>query len=291
LIEKNDFVCIGMLRKEGSIHKDRSSGKDLFLGEGTMLFIFQFTLSTRKTSWFFFLSVIFILGVLNCSERSDTPEQLDAVTAAVDLFHGEMTSDLSLGEEVDVDEMICEPRGAVVTDIDGTLTTQDLEFLAQMEDGTYDPLEREGASDMISVYAEMGYFILYLTGRGENIEIPVTNETAREATMRWLEEHGFPIDEETTQLTLAPQLLTRSDSIAYKSGAVMALQEQGYSVMYAYGNSSSEYEAYSAAGIPPEGIYIISAESGIGGSMPVIGENWLDHIDTHVSTAPPVCQE
>src|SRR5690349_11653328 len=54
---------------------------------------------------------------------------------------------------------------AIVTDIDETLTLSDEEFLMQLMDGNYDPVEREGGAALIGGYADLGYRIMYLTAR------------------------------------------------------------------------------------------------------------------------------
>lgn len=178
---------------------------------------------------------------------------------------------------------------AVVTDIDGTLTLADAEFLMQVDDGNYDPRERFGAHQMLGAYADLGYRILYLTGRPESWTIEVTNETAREVTERWLEEHQFPNDPDQIEIVLAPRLLSGEAARAFKAQAIIDLQAEGWRFEYAYGNTSAEIGGYADAGIPKDVTFIIGSDGGMGGTTAVEGEDWSVHANAHIPTVPPAC--
>lgn len=182
-------------------------------------------------------------------------------------------------------------RPAIVTDIDATLTLSDVEFIMQIGDGNYDPIEREGAAQLIEAYAQRGYFVLYLTARSEQITIQVTDETAREATTRWLEEHGFPLAPGDTELVLAPMLLLGEDVQAYKAQALMERQAAGLRWDYAYGNATTDIGAYAEAGIPVSATFIIDEHAGEEGTVAVEGEGWALHAGTHLPGVPTVCEE
>ena len=187
---------------------------------------------------------------------------------------------------------VCElEQPAIVTDIDETLTLSDAEFIMQIGDGTYDPLEREGAAELVTAYADLGYHVLYLTARNEQTVIEVTGETAREATQRWLEEHGFPTDPGSTELVLAEMFVFDADAQAYKAAALMERQAAGMRYDYAYGNATSDIGAYAEAGIPLDATFIIGEHAGEGGTVAVAGEDWLEHTATHIPTVPAVCED
>jgi hypothetical protein len=179
---------------------------------------------------------------------------------------------------------------AIVTDIDETLTLSDEEFTMQLGDGNYDPLEREGGAAMINEYADLGYRVLYLTARAESLMTMVTNETAREATERWLEEHGYPLDDASTELILSESLVFGDAARQYKGEALMGLQAEGWRFDYAYGNAESDIGAYEDAGIDKSVTFIIGEQAGAMGTVAVAEEDWLAHTGAHLPTVPAVCQ-
>lgn len=185
----------------------------------------------------------------------------------------------------------CElPQSAIVTDIDETLTVSDAEFIMQIGDGTYDPVEREGGAELIGAYADLGYHVIYLTARSEEIVLEVTGETAREATVRWLQEHDFPTDDASTELVLAPEFVFDDTARAYKAQALMDRQAQGLQFDYAYGNATSDIGAYADAGIALDATFIIGEHAGEEGTVAVAGEGWIEHADMHLPGVPEVCQ-
>jgi hypothetical protein len=179
---------------------------------------------------------------------------------------------------------------AIVTDIDETLTLSDEEFSMQIQDGTYDPVEREGGAELIGAYADLGYRILYLTARAETITLEGTGETAREATERWLEEHGYPIDPATTALVLSPSLTIGDATQMYKAGALMEYQAMSWRFDYAYGNATTDIGAYEDAGIDKAATFIIGEQAGVEGTVAIEGEGWVEHSDAHLPTVPAACE-
>lgn len=186
---------------------------------------------------------------------------------------------------------LCElEQPAVVTDIDETLTLSDAEFIMQIADGTYDPVEREGAAELMGAYADLGYRIMYLTARSEGIVLLGTGETAREATERWLLEHGFPTDPDTTLVVLSPMFVIDAAAQEFKAGALMDQQAAGWRFDYAYGNATSDIGAYAEAGIDPLDTFIIGDHAGEGGTVAVAGEGWVEHTAMHLPSVPAVCE-
>ncbi|MEM7153030.1 MAG: hypothetical protein AAF799_09310 [Myxococcota bacterium] len=222
------------------------------------------------------------------SDPTGTMPATDDGTAGAD---SSTSADPTTGADSSTGAGVCEDeRPAIVTDIDETLTTSDDEFFMQIGDGNYDPAEREGGAAMITAYADLGYRILYLTARNEEIMIKVTNETGREATQRWLEEHGYPVDPETTELVLAPMFVVGDDAQEYKAQALMDRQAMGLRFDYAYGNATSDIGAYAEAGIPLENTFIIGENAGKSGTVAIAEEDWLAHSEAHLPTVPAVCE-
>lgn len=186
---------------------------------------------------------------------------------------------------------VCEDEvPAIVTDIDETLTTADEEFFMQIMDPTYDPMMRAGGPELINGYRDLGYRILYLTARGENVDIADTDETSHEITVRWLMEHGFPLDPDTTMVVLAPQLAAGAAAQAFKSEQLMELQAMGWRFDYAYGNATTDIGAYAEASIDVAETFIIGEHAGEGGTVAIEGEDWLAHTAEQLPMVPAVCE-
>jgi hypothetical protein len=178
---------------------------------------------------------------------------------------------------------------AIVSDIDETLTTADNEFLMQLIDSTYDPLERAEGSEMINDYHARGYTIVYLTARAESQFSNDNMTPARDLTEDWLLAHGFPLDE-NTQLILSPTFVFGSATGEYKGQALMDLQAEGYVFDYAYGNADTDIAGYEMAGIPKDVTFIIGVEAGNGGTVPVLEEDWVTHRAAQIPTVPNYCE-
>jgi hypothetical protein len=177
---------------------------------------------------------------------------------------------------------------AIVTDIDETLTTADNEFLMQLIDSTYDPMERAEASELISDYHARGYTIVYLTARSVG-QISADNIPASELTEDWLVAHGFPMDE-NTQLVLAPGFVAGDEAAAYKGQALVDLQAEGFVFDYAYGNAASDIGGYEIANIPKDVTFIIGVEAGNEGTVPIAEEDWVTHRASHMPMVPNYCE-
>ena len=180
------------------------------------------------------------------------------------------------------------PSPAVVTDIDGTLTLSDAEFLTEFVDPTYVPLAWADAATLMVELYDRGYLILYLTARPANLSMS-DGESVRDATERWLEDLGFPLDSRRTEVVLAPDSTSGDATTAYKLGALQEHQAAGWQFDYAYGNATTDIDAYLQAGIPPTGVYIIGENSGEQGTTPVTGDGWTDHLATVVTPTGRIC--
>jgi phosphatidate phosphatase PAH1 len=180
------------------------------------------------------------------------------------------------------------PTPAIVADIDGTLTLSDAEFLTQFVDPTYVPVPQPDAVTLIAELYDRGYMILYLTARPENLSLS-DGTTVREATVAWLESEGFPLDPDRTEVVLAPDSTSGSDTTAYKLGSLQEHQAAGWEFDYAYGNATTDIDAYLQAGIPPADVYIVGANSGEQGTAPVTGDGWTDHLATVITPTGRIC--
>lgn len=178
---------------------------------------------------------------------------------------------------------------AIVSDIDETLTTSDSEFLMQLLDSTYDPMERDEASELINDYHARGYTIVYLTARAESQSSNDNMTPARDLTLEWLEAHGFPLDE-NTRLVLAPGFVFGDAAAEYKGQALLDLQAEGFMFDYAYGNAESDIGGYEIANIPKDVTFIIGPEAGNGDTVPVLEEGWVEHRASHMPTVSDFCE-
>lgn len=176
----------------------------------------------------------------------------------------------------------CTDLRAIVTDIDETLTTADEEFQSQLVDDTHDPVARAGATELIDAYFDKGYRVLYLTARWEGFSSN-TQKSARQLTVEWLERHGYPLDPERTRVVLSQSFTAGEDTAVYKSDAIASLKAQGWDFRYAYGNATTDIDAYAAAGIAKGSTFIIGEHAGASGSTAVPGEGWTEHVASHVT--------
>ena len=158
---------------------------------------------------------------------------------------------------------------AVVCDIDGTLTTGDSEViqevLADLFNGSYIPEMRVQATNVVQAWADRGYLIVYLTGRPDLL---------RKASQTWLVDKGFPPGAVHLTDTNAQALPTSSGVAKYKTDYLNKLiNTHGIKFYAAYGNSSTDIEAYENVSIPKTRTYIIGTNAGNGGTVAVDSYN------------------
>lgn len=141
------------------------------------------------------------------------------------------------------------PACAVVTDIDETLTTDDLEFVYQVADPDHDPEMRPDANTLMNAYADLGYTIVYLTGRGEGLSLS-DGTSARDATGAWLEAHGFPWTDTNLYLSDSDLGLSGEEAHVYKADVLTGLVAEGWNFPFGYGNAEADIEAYQDIAVP-----------------------------------------
>jgi phosphatidate phosphatase PAH1 len=178
----------------------------------------------------------------------------------------------------------------VLTDIDATLTIDDLEIVKQLSTGTHEPIGREGGAELLRGYAERGYFVIYATGRSEEMTLAGTGETARDATMRWLRDGGYPVERATLYLAPTNAEAGGEPARVYKAARFREAASAGFEFRYAYGNAQSDIDAYADVAVPKEATFIIGPEAGKSGTVAVSGEGWTEHAAQHLPDVPAVCE-
>jgi len=115
---------------------------------------------------------------------------------------------------------------AVVFDIDGTLTPKPSAIFTARDD----------AASAVRLYADKGYKIIYLSARIAIFQANIPN---------WLKENHFP--EGSIHV---PQTATdSSDHAAFKKRILDIYKANGWKLVAAYGDSSTDFQAYAEAGI------------------------------------------
>lgn len=162
----------------------------------------------------------------------------------------------------------------ILTDIDGTLTLSDEELFKQIDDGTYVPIENNSASEMMNLWFDKGYEIVYLTARPHNF---------RSETRAWLEEKGYP----TGPVISANTLVFDESARDYKSAWVTRITGAfGWEIVAAYGNAESDVQAYEDAGISKDITFIVGPFAGSSGTQAIENNDYGDHISDFVTPYP-----
>lgn len=181
-------------------------------------------------------------------------------------------------------------RTAVVTDIDETLTISDEEYLTQVLDASYDPVARPSAAELMSGYVDLGYAIVYLTARGE--DLAPEGATARGLTVDWLMAHDFPVDEEL--VFLAEGVGALGDAAAgYKIEVLEGLVADGWRFPWGYGNADTDMVAFETV-VPQGQLFLVgelAGEPGFEGYVPLPDEvayaGHLEHLEQVAPCAEP----
>ena len=148
---------------------------------------------------------------------------------------------------------------AVVFDIDGTLTTRVHAIRST----------REGAVAAVQAYAAAGFRIVYLSARNPWFQwhIPF-----------WLEQHGFP----EGALHVMESREHRSDHAAFKLGVLDEYRANGWMLAAAYGDSSTDFEAYAKAGIERGRVFALKREDAAScepGSWSACFDTWPEQME------------
>ena len=159
----------------------------------------------------------------------------------------------------DIPEAPLTPNQAVVFDIDGTLTPKSPAVFTVRDD----------AATAVHLYADKGYKIIYLSARNRVFQSHIPG---------WLRKHGFP--EGSIQV---PQTsLDSGDHAAFKTRILTEFKDKGWNLFAAYGDKSTDFEAYAAAGIDEDRVFALrraendSCEPGVWANCL---NSWLEHLD------------
>lgn len=178
------------------------------------------------------------------------------------------------------DLIVVEPgTQAIVTDIDGTLTTGDeellMELLQEAFNETYTQQMYPDADKMIKGYADKGYLIVYMTGRPDFL---------RPMTERWVEPRFAPGPMHLTDTNA--QALPNNEGVGtYKTQFLQYLKAQGLDIVMAYGNATTDIYAYAQAGMPKDKTYIIGGHAGEEGTV-ALPSSYTTHVETIVTPYP-----
>lgn len=156
----------------------------------------------------------------------------------------------------------------VVFDIDGTLTDDELS-----------ETPHPGAADAVQAYVDKGYDVVYVTARWDLV--------FRASTESWLADNGFPEEE----LYMAPSLLVTDDSrVDYKTEALTDIEADKAQVAYAYGDSSSDFDAYANVAVPSSKVFALeraSATACQAGTWAACLPDYVDHL-SYIAAQPVV---
>jgi phosphatidate phosphatase PAH1 len=146
----------------------------------------------------------------------------------------------------------------VVLDIDGTLTPHNL-YVFEV---------RPAAPQVLQAFAAKGYVVVYLTTRVPQVQSMLPD---------WLTRHGFP----PGPLHVAQTAADRQDAATFKAGVLARYRAAGWQLAYAYGDSTSDFEAYRRAGIPTERVFALKrrfAETCRAGLYRSCLGGWAEHL-------------
>jgi len=163
---------------------------------------------------------------------------------------------------------------AVVCDIDGTLTTGDseliLDFAASIYNGSHVPEMYPGAPDVVWSWSDKGYLPIYVTGRPDML---------RERSQQWLVDMGFPAGAVHLTDTNAQALPTSGGVATYKREFIQKVQTEAQATFYAaYGNATTDIEAYEGASIDKARTFIIGTNGGTSGTVAI--NSYPEHLPT-----------
>jgi hypothetical protein len=213
------------------------------------------------------LALLFPFALVACKGGATIPDDSDVAgdTDAVDTTDADTDADSDADTDADTDadsdadtdadtEVAC--TRLIVTDIDETLTTDDLEFIYQIANPSHDPEMRPDADAMMRAYADKGYKVMYITGRGDQVQL-LDGTSAFDATNDWLNAHGFPRSD--GDLFLYSGISATGDTARVYKGGVIAdlLADPTVTVAECYGNATADIDACLDNGIDPADSWLV----------------------------------
>ncbi|MBI5548481.1 MAG: hypothetical protein HY901_31755 [Deltaproteobacteria bacterium] len=155
---------------------------------------------------------------------------------------------------------------AIVTDIDGTLTTSDWQAVQDVV-GLGEADMYPDANAVMLQWAAKGYRLLYLTGRPQ-----VVSRYTRE----WVEARGFPPGPVQLNDDLGTFWPLESNVQEFKAGRLTEIAGKGVFWRVAYGNATTDIGAYAETGIPKADTFIIGEHAGEEGTVAV--SSYAEHL-------------
>lgn len=169
------------------------------------------------------------------------------------------------------------PKGtpAFVTDVDGTLTTSEFAQVSTLFSGVV-PDANPSAAEVMQKLVSKGYHPFYLTARPE-----VLGQSTRD----FIDQKGFP--DGVAHTTLTKTGATGASAVTFKSDELAWLASKGIVPAFAFGNTSSDAEAYDNAGILPidHRIFFQYDDTAFGGRRI---ESYADLL-TEIDALPDLC--
>jgi phosphatidate phosphatase PAH1 len=172
------------------------------------------------------------------------------------------------------------PQGTqvIVTDIDGTLTLNDAEFLRQIGEPDYVPQQNQSADKLMNEWSSKGYKIIYLTARPHLFRVP---------TRTWLAQFGFPFGPVITADTLVFDESART----YKRDNIAKIgKEYGWKIVAQYGNATSDIQAYEDAQLSKSTTFIVGEKAGEAATVAIPNQDFSQHIANYVKSQPDAQQ-
>ena len=150
------------------------------------------------------------------------------------------------------------PDQAVVFDIDGTLTPSNFAV----------DRVRDGAAKAVHLYADNGYKIIYLSARTALYQTPI---------LGWLKENHFP----EGSIYVPQNPVDGIHPAAFKKRILNGFKQKGWQFVAAYGDSSTDFEAYNGVGISEEHIFALQRKGKTEcqqGKWAQCLSSWSDHL-------------
>jgi trehalose-6-phosphatase len=149
---------------------------------------------------------------------------------------------------------------AVVFDIDGTLTPTPRAIRSPRTD----------AATAARRFADQGVQVVYLSARVRLLQAGIPE---------WLRAQGFP----PGPIHVPQGRADSTDPAAFKTGILRQYRDKGWRFVAAYGDSSTDFHAYAAAGIAAERVYALR-RAGETACQPGIWRECLVEWTPHLAT-------
>lgn len=166
-------------------------------------------------------------------------------------------------------EVMSPPIGierAVVFDIDGTLTPNVGDIY----------VARKKAAKTVRAFADQHYQIFYISARTRMFQSMMPG---------WLKKNKFPAG-----AIFVPQTMhDAKDPAGFKTRVLHNLQTKGWRIEFAFGDSTTDFDAYANVGIPREHVFALQRKSAAScqpGAWKMCLRDWSDFINPTTSTAP-----